>query len=119
MAYTVTTALTGVELAEHLAGVMTDLEFELLVRARIKKMFDAVHAARPNLYPTHDYCAFRYNREDKSEWTINLGETYSKKASAEGEVLTSTFADALEIMDAKDRNKLSLLLAPPEAMAAE
>lgn len=111
MAYAVN--LTGTDLANHLAVELTDLEFELLVRERIKIMLANTRKSHPNLAESHDSVDFRFSVTDKSMWDVSLGETYSKYASTKGEVLSSTMHDVLEIIDARDRNKLSLLLAGP------
>lgn len=109
--------LSGPEYAEHLAANLTDLEFELMLRARIKRILDATHAARENLGEHHTSVRFEYSVADKSTWRVSLGETYSLSASSEGEVFTCSVSDAIQIMDAKKNNKLSLLLSAP--LAAE
>jgi hypothetical protein len=109
--------LTGAKLADHLAKVLTNLEFELLVRKRISSALAYVHATRPNLSESHDKVFFFYNNSDSSYWDCGLGETYSKNATTKGEVLSHTLRDVGAIMDAKECNKLSLLLAPPISQA--
>lgn len=114
MAYAVN--LSGPELAAHLAVELTDVEFELLLRHRIKAVLRAAHERNPNLSESHNKAYFFYSGSDKSEWKVGVGETYSKCAETDGEVLTHSIRDAEDIMLAKSRNKLSLLLAPPEPM---
>lgn len=111
MAYAVN--LSGVELANHLADELTDLEFELLVRNRIKAILARTRRTHPNLSESHDAVSFRFSVTDKSMWNVGLGETYSKNADTTGEVLSHTASNVLDIIDARDRNKLSLLLAGP------
>lgn len=112
MAYAVN--LSGPDLAAHLAIELTDVEFELLIRARVKAVIAAAHERNPNLGESHDKAWFYYSASDKCTWNVGVGETYSKKAETEGEVLSHSFRDAEDIMLAKSRNKLSLLLAGPE-----
>lgn len=107
------TDLTGSELAEHLAKTLTDLEFELLLRKRIEITFSNILYAHPNLYDSHHSCQFKYSWNDKCEWYLGVGETYSKTASARGEVLSATARDISTIYGLQESNKLSKLLPPP------
>ena len=102
--------LSGPDLASALADTLTDLEFELLVRNRVRALFSSAHAANANLDERYDCVTFRYDGLDKSTWCVMLGEVYSKRADTTGEVLRATFSDAINIMHAKDNNKLSVLL---------
>jgi len=112
--------LNGPELANYLALHLSDLEFELLIRQRIRDHFNRIHADNPNLSQTsHNDCSFTWSQSDKSEWRVGIGETYSKRAITEGEVLATTFSDVDIIMQQKYRNKLSLLLQGPDTLAAK
>jgi hypothetical protein len=109
----------GVNLAVELAAELTDLEFEMLIRERIKRVFNLAHERNPNLSESHNYCTFTMSWGDEAKWNIALGQTYTKKADVYGQVLAATIEDAEAIMDRQSRNKLSLLLTGPELEAAD
>jgi hypothetical protein len=107
------------ELAEHLAHNLSDLEFELLVRARIAREFQRAMVAEPELYESIHSCAYQHSFTEQGQWRVRIGNSYSDSVSAEGEVLTATMTDAIQAMDAKHRNKLSLLLPAPSDKQAD
>jgi hypothetical protein len=104
----------GADLAEHLAKTLDDLTFELLIRKRISMMFDQANTAIDDLSDSHDYCTFKYSNNDKCEWTVGLGRTYSDAISSKGEVLQITKSNAVSQYIQQNGNRLSLLLPPPD-----
>ena len=111
--------LSGVELAKHLATALSDLEFEMLIRERIKAHFTATHSYLPNLSDTHDRCSFRMSWNDDAEWTVGIGETYSRNTDATGQVLSNTMNAAETAHSQRSVNKLSRLLPSPVAPISE
>ena len=105
--------LANEELAEYLAYNLNDLEFELLVRKRIAIEFKRAFDKMPNLYEGASTCHYSHSFTDKGEWTVRIGENYSKSSTAEGEVLFRTMADAMLRMEQRLGNKLSNLLSAP------
>jgi len=105
--------LKDVALAEHLARTLTDLEFEMLVRERIKHLFKGVHHATPNLSESYNSCRFTMSWTDNAEWHVRIGETYNKAAEVDGQVLSKCCADVVRLYEMKNANKLSVLLPPP------
>lgn len=105
--------LKGPELSKHLAVSLTDLEFELLIRERIKLQFENAHARTFGLGESHNTCQFTYNWNDKSQWRVELGSTYNDQVSLRGEVLTRTVINCGAQYEMQHGNKLSLLLPPP------
>jgi hypothetical protein len=106
--------LEGPDLAEYLAKHLSDIEFELLVRNRVKLHFGTAHVLQPNLGESHNRCSFIFNWDDKSQWSVVLGSTYANEVQLKGEVLSITVANALNQFDLQTGNKLSLLLKAPE-----
>jgi len=94
---------------------MSDLEFEMLIRKRVKHLMDKILACNPQFEARHSSCEFRWSMEDISLWYVSLGETYSKTFSSKGEVLSQTIYDAENQFYRQKANKVSLLLAPPES----
>ena len=111
--------LKGVELANHLAANLTDLEFELLVRERIKLLFLATTQAHPNLSESYNSCRFEMSWSDNSAWYVQIGENYSKAADIKGQVLTRCVQDVQHVYAMKHSNKLSLLLPTPTPVVEE
>jgi hypothetical protein len=105
--------LKNEKLAEHLADTLSDLEFEMLVRARVRIQFERALVALPNLYEGQSSCRYHHSFADKSTWMVTVGETYSRSATVEGEVLSLTVTDAISVMRLKYENKLSNLLPSP------
>ena len=105
--------LSDDKLANYLAYHLSDLEFELLVRERIRTKFVHQHTLWPGLAEHHNACAFRYKWEDASEWTITVGSTYRDEVTVKGEVLSMTVHNAADQYARQHGNKLSLLLPPP------
>jgi hypothetical protein len=108
--------LKGIDLARYLAQLMSDLEFEMLVRERIKQLFDSLMKELPNLSEAHNACIFRMSWTDNATWDINIGETYNKTAEMRGQVLSKCISDVLRLYEMKNSNKLSLLLPSPTAV---
>jgi hypothetical protein len=98
------------ELSARLAKDLSDYEFEMLLRMRIKQGFDRVMAVNPNLGENHFYCIFQYKWDDKSKWDLALGGSYNDRVNISGEVLAITLDDCNEIWKKQNRNKLSFLL---------
>jgi hypothetical protein len=111
--------LSGLELAQHLAQHLSDVEFELLVRERIKNLFRNVHGELPNLSESYNACSFIMSWSDESKWRVGIGENYSKSADVEGQVLSRCVADVMRIYEMKQGNKLSLLLPAPKPVVWE
>jgi hypothetical protein len=111
--------LKGVELANHLAANLTDLEFELLVRERIKLLFNNAHNAIPNLSESINVCRFEMSWGDNSKWSVTIGENYSKSACIDGQVLSRCVHDVQQLYAMKHANKLSLLLPAPTPVVEE
>ena len=106
--------LKGIELANHLARELTDLEFEMLVRERIKQLFITAHNLVPNLSESYNSCTFHMSWTDNASWSVRIGENYNKAADIEGQVLSNCMHDVRQVYNMKHRNKLSLLLPAPE-----
>ena len=106
--------LSGAELADYLAATLTDLEFELLVRKRVTKLFESAHANNPGFGESHNSCRYIHNWHDKSEWAVGVGTTYTDKVDLRGEVLRKTLVNACMQYDMQHGNKLSLLLPAPK-----
>jgi hypothetical protein len=111
--------LQGAELATYLALHLTDLEFEMLIRDRIKLLFIGAHERNSNLSESYNTCTFTMSWTDNSEWCIRIGENYNKSASVDGQVLSRCMTDAEIMYDRKNANKLSLLLPAPKPPAVE
>ena len=107
--------LTGPALASHLADTLTDLEFELLIRNRISRLFTIQHMRSPELGEHHNTCSFHFKWDDKSIWCAALGANYNDTVSLRGEVLSMAIEDAAHQWRRQSVNKMSLLLPPPEA----
>jgi hypothetical protein len=105
--------LKGTALANYLAVHLSDLEFELLIRERIKWLFDKLHSAEPNLYEGNNSCRFTMSWTDNAEWHVRIGENYNKIADVEGQVLSRCCHDVAKLYEMKNGNKLSLLLPAP------
>jgi hypothetical protein len=110
--------LQGAELATYLAIHLTDLEFEMLIRDRIKLQFAAVHKHNENLSESYNNCTFNMSWGDEAKWNVGIGENYSKSADTSGQVLSRCVADVEAAFDRKSRNKLSLLLPAPKPLPA-
>ena len=111
---TINVDLKGAELAIYLANALSDLEFELLIRNRIKIEFKRLHHREPNLDDARNSCSFVMSWSDEAEWSVRIGENYSKSASNEGQVLSACCADVVRMYEMKNGNKLSLLLPAPD-----
>jgi len=111
---TINVDLKGAELALYLANALSDLEFELLIRNRIKNEFKRLHSREPNLDEGRNSCQFIMSWADEPEWHVRIGENYNKSASNEGQVLSACCADVARMYDMKNGNKLSLLLPAPD-----
>lgn len=105
--------LKGIELATHLAQHLSDLEFEMLVRERIKQLFITAHNLVPNLSESYNACSFTMSWSDNAHWNVRVGENYNKSADIEGQVLSNCMHDVRQVYSMKHRNKLSLLLPAP------
>lgn len=105
--------LSGPDLAEYLADYLTDLEFELLVRNRIKELFKRAFRAQEAFAEHHSECTFTYSWGDAASWRVALGSNYNNTVSMRGEVLTKTVINAATQWDLQHGNKLSLLLPAP------
>jgi len=110
--------LQGAELATYLALHLTDLEFEMLIRDRIKLAFAAVHKRNENLSDSYNSCTFVMSWGDEAKWNVTIGETYSKSADTSGQVLSRCVADVEAAFDRKSLNKLSMLLPAPKPLPA-
>jgi len=118
--FVITTAMSPEDVADSLAHELTDLEFELLVRARIKREFHRAEEKLPNIYDNHHRCSYTHSFTEQGEWSIGIGENYSKSVRCEGEVLARTMHDAIVTMGLRYDNKLSKLLpSPTTAMVDE
>jgi len=111
---TINATLKGAELANYLAITLSDLEFELLVRSRIKNEFARLHRHEPNLSESYNTCRFGMSWSDESEWHVRVGENYNKSAEVDGQVLSRCCSDVAKLYEMKNGNKLSLLLPAPE-----
>ena len=115
---TINVDLKGAELALYLANALSDLEFELLIRNRIKIAFRRMHDREPNLDEARNTCVFTMEWNDEAGWSVRIGENYNKSASNEGQVLSQCCADVVRMYEMKNGNKLSLLLPAPESKDA-
>jgi hypothetical protein len=106
-------SLKGAELAEHLARTLTDLEFELLLRARITMLFHDMHVRDPNLSESYNNCSFHMSWGDEAKWNVGVGENYSKSADISGQVLSNCVSDVYQLYLMKQGNRLSKLLPAP------
>lgn len=98
------------ELAEALALHLSDFEFELLLRTRIKQQFEKALALNTDFDESHNYCTFKYDWHDRCEWNVCLGGSYKDRVDMKGEVLTITVSDCHNQWNMQHKNKLSLLL---------
>ena len=96
-----------------LAMELTDAQFELLIRTRVRLNFERAHARLPGLGESHNSCRFVYEWNDKCMWQCGIGSTYRDSVTISGEVLTLTLHNALNQYELQHTNKLSLLLPPP------
>lgn len=110
---TIEVDISGVAYANHLATTLSDLEFEMLLRERIKAKFAAIFVRNENLGESYNSCSFTYSWDDKSTWSVSLGKNYATRVSASGQVLNATVEDAMAAHDRQHANKLSLLLGGP------
>jgi hypothetical protein len=100
---------------EELAGLLSDYQFELLLRARCRAQIAALeHATGGTSY--HNSVSFRHDR-DGGKWTVNAGGSYSTTHSADGEVLGKVAEIVLVHERMVGGTKLAQLAAP--ATAAE
>ena len=104
----------GEQFANWLAVNLTDLEFELLLRERIKLSIAKVMRTDSNLSESHNEVSFKFNPEDKSEWYVAVGESYGKRESHRGEVLETTALQLAAIYNMRYTNRLSNLLPAPK-----
>lgn len=109
----------GPEFAKWLVDNLTDLEFELLVRDRVRREFARIESMYPNLSSAHHSCRYAHSFTDESEWRVDVGENYRNCASQQGQVLSVTVRQAGKIMDMRVENNISLLLPAPEKWTAE
>ena len=100
----------GPDFATWLATHLSDVEFELLVRKRVKRLFDDELRKHPNLDTAYSSCRYVHNFTDKSQWHVAVGENYRMRAEQEGEVLSITVAQSVKIMQMREDNKISGLL---------
>lgn len=105
--------LTGADLAQYLAVNLSELEFELLMRERIKREFDGLHLHEPNLSESYNSCTFMMSWADESSWRVAIGENYSRSAEITGQVLGKCVEQVLRLYHMKGVNKLSRLLPAP------
>ena len=103
----------GPAFAKWLVDNLTDLEFELLLRDRIKMEFARAFSMVPNLCESVSICTFQHRWNDDSQWTVRIGENYRKEAQQEGQVLSVTVRQAVSIMDMKAQNTMTRLLPSP------
>jgi hypothetical protein len=106
--------LQDMELAEYLAKHLSDYEFEMLVRCRIKRVFDGVYVRHPSMSDSHFSCRYEHAWGDEGAWRVCVGATYKDTVSMSGQVLSITLADAERQWYAQVENKLSLLLPAPK-----
>lgn len=97
-----------------LSASISDSDFELLLRYRIKDAFERLNNRQSNLSESHNNAVFYFSFNDTSKWSLSCGESYGKRVDAEGEVLAITVDDMEAAWNRKNRNKLSLLLNGPE-----
>lgn len=109
----ITTELSGAELAEHLAKRLSDLEFELLVRARILNAFAKTHVHIENLGDSYNSCSFTMSWGDNALWRVGIGQNYNTSAEISGQVLDKCMQQVETLYRMKNANKLSFLLPPP------
>lgn len=114
-----TVELSGADLANKLAVELTDLEFELLVRKRIKLQFEDMRAADDNLSESHEHVSFSWYGANEPEWKLGIGVRYGNTVSAEGQVLSKTAEDVFAAHQRKNGNKLSFLLPAPSPAVSE
>ena len=98
------------DLVSVLANRLSDYEFEMLVRERIRRNFNKHLIANQNLDESHNYCVFKFNWDDKSIWNVAIGGSYNDRVDLKGEVLAITLDDCSEMWKRQNKNKLSLLL---------
>ena len=107
------TDLHNAELAEHLAITLSDIEFELLVRARIRRHFITLEQEHPNLSDSYHACTYTHSWNDESRWSLSMGGNYNTSVNTVGQVLSRTAEDISTMYRLKNVNKLSLLLPAP------
>jgi hypothetical protein len=105
--------LSGVELSKYLATNLNDLEFEMLVRERIRMEFEAAHSEYPQFSESHNSCRFVFEWNDQCKWNVGVGSTYRDAISIAGEVLHGTVVNAVRQYEMQNGNKLSKLLPAP------
>lgn len=94
------------------AVVMTDLQFETMVRARIIHMFNHL-PNRDQLNESYLTARFAYTMSGDNDrnWTVVVGSTYSDTVEARGGVLLTTGQSAYNAYTAQGNNKYSKLLS--------
>ncbi len=102
------------DLAAFLAVQLSDYEFEMLVRMRIKRLFEGAEDRHQELSDSHHSCHFSYSWGDESEWRVSLGSTYRDHVDTKGQVLGVTLANCERQWYEQKENKLSLLLPAPK-----
>ena len=105
--------LHGPMLADYLNDYLNDLEFELLLRKRIERLFKDAFTKQPAFGEHHSECTFTFSWGDAASWRVALGSNYNNTASLRGEVLTKTVINAATQWELQHGNKLSLLLPAP------
>ena len=97
-------------IAALLAVLLTDTEFELLVRERVRLEAQALYAVVPNISEQHTNISFSWQTmNEPAKWTVRCGVNYSSSTQEEGEVLVTTRQDVAERYMRQSRNKMALL----------
>lgn len=105
--------------ANLLATELTDLEFETLVRERIKREFSKIKF-REELNDHYIIVSFSYSpySSDPAKWNARIGAGFNKSTDASGEVFSRCVHGAVVAYELQPGNKLSLLLEAPSGQTA-
>lgn len=96
---------------KQLARGLTDLEFEHLVRARIRTELQS-YAQFENLSASATYAELKVYAEDTGDsgWTVMLYQPCAKYSFTKGEILSNTVRSGYRVIRDQIVNKLSTLL---------
>jgi hypothetical protein len=96
---------------KYMAVVLSDLEFETLIRERIRNLYSKIPFLE-ELHDSYNTVTFNYTPtgSDPAKWTARIGAGYSNQADSTGEILHQSLEDSIDAYSRKKTNKLSLLL---------
>ena len=102
---------------EALGKLLSDYQFEMLVRQRLRDELAAITCATEGT-ESHNYIILYANSEG-AKWTVHGGRNYNSKHEAEGEVLSAVAEIVVKHEQMLGRTKLALLAGPEGPSAAD